>query len=106
MLEKKICSLSELKSKNSIRLWIKDFKDEIIIFIDNNKIYVKSSVCPHFGGAIDYDKNKKHLYCAWHGLNFSFDGKCLNNKHFKKSLTPYVHKIVKNNIYIYKNESS
>ena len=106
MLKKKICTFSKLKSKNYIRLWIKDFNDEIIIFINNNKIYVKSSICPHFGGIIDYDENQKYLYCHWHGLKFSVDGKCLNQINFKKCLDSYVHKIVKNNIYIYKNENS
>ena len=106
MIKKKVCSLSQLQNKNYIRLWVDDFKDEIIIFINNNKIYVKSSICPHFGGPIAYDKNRKYLYCYWHGLQFSIDGKCSNQKNFKACLNSYVYKIVNNNIYIFKNENS
>ena len=74
--------------------------------INNNKIYVKSSICPHFGGPIAYDKNRKYLYCYWHGLQFSTDGKCLSQKNFKACLNSYVYKIVNNSIYIFKNENS
>jgi nitrite reductase/ring-hydroxylating ferredoxin subunit len=106
MLKKKICTLSKLKNESYIKLWIKEFKDEIIIFINNNKIYVKSSICPHLGGTINYIKNQEYLYCDWHGLKFSTNGKCLNQKNFKKCLDNYDHEITKNNIYVYKNENS
>ena len=106
MLEKKICSLSELKSKNSIRLWIKDFKDEIIIFINNNKIYVKSSICPHFGGPIAYDKVNNYLFCYWHGLQFTTNGKCINQKDFKPCLNSYNYELRDNSIYIIKNANT
>ncbi len=75
MTKKRICNLSQLQNKNYIRLWIDDFKDEIIIFINNNKIYVKSSICPHFGGPIVYDKVNNYLFCYWHGLRFTTNGK-------------------------------
>ena len=102
MFKKKICNLSQLQFKDYIKLWIEDFKDEIIIFLDNKKIYVKSSICPHFGGPLSYDKDKKYLFCYWHGLKFSSNGKCLNQKSFKPCLNSYSHKIDKNNIYIFK----
>ena len=100
MIKKKICSISQLEKKNYFKSWIKEFKDEIIVFKSDEKIYVKSSICPHFGGPITFDQNQKYLYCYWHGLKFSFDGKCLNQKNFKTCLNSYVYKIIKNNIYI------
>ena len=106
MIKKKICNLSQLKNKDYFKSWVKEFKDEIIIFKHNEKIYVKSSICPHFGGPIVYDRDKKHLFCFWHGLKFSPQGKCLNQKSFRPCLNSYSYKIIKNTIYIFKNENS
>ena len=106
MIKKKICSLSQLDNKNYFKSWIKDLKDEIIVFKYRDKIHVKSSVCPHFGGPIVYDKDQNYLYCYWHGLKFSTDGKCLNQKSFKACLNSYVYKIINNSIYIIKDENS
>ena len=106
MTKKKICNLSQLENKDYIRLWIDDFKDEIIIFKRNNKIYVKSSICPHFGGPIAYDKNNDYLFCYWHGLKFELNGKCINQKNFKACLNSYNYELKDNSIYIFKNEGS
>ena len=95
-----------MEGKNYFKSWVKEFKDEIIVFKDNDKIYVKSAICPHFGGPIVYDQNRKYLHCYWHGLQFSTDGKCLSQKNFKACLNSYVYKIVNNSIYIFKNENS
>ena len=102
MFKKKICNLSQLQFKDYIKLWIEDFKDEIIIFLDNKKIYVKSSICPHFGGPISYNNDEENLYCAWHGLKFSIEGKCLNQKNFKACLNNYDFELKDNYIYIKK----
>ena len=102
MIKKKICNLSQLENKNYFKTWVKEFKDEIIIFKNDKKIYVKSSICPHFGGPIVYDQNKKYLYCYWHGLKFSIYGKCLNQKSFKACLSNYLYEIKNNYIYIIK----
>jgi len=103
MFKKKICNLSQLEGKNYFISWVKELKDEIIVFRKNGKIHVKSSVCPHFGGHIIYDKKQECLYCYWHGLKFSTNGgKCLNDKNFKVCLNSYRHKIKDNNIYIEK----
>ena len=102
MIKKKICNLSKLENKNYFKLWVEEFRDEIIIFKNDKKIYVKSSICPHFGGPITYDQNKKYLYCYWHGLEFSIYGKCLNQKSFKACLNSYLYEIKNNYIYIIK----
>ena len=86
MIKIKICNLSQLKEKNYFITWVKKVKDEVIVFKNDNKIHVKSSICPHFGGPISYEKNENYLYCYWHGLKFSLDGKCLNSKKFKACL--------------------
>ena len=49
MIKKKICSLSQLENNNYFKTWVKEFKDEVIVFRNDKKIYIKSSICPHFG---------------------------------------------------------
>ena len=102
MIKKKICNLSQLKNNNYFKTWVKEFKDEIIVCMRDNKIYVKSSICPHFGGPLSYDATKKYLFCYWHGLEFSLDGKCLNQKSFKACLNKYNFELQDNYIYITK----
>ena len=102
MLKKKFCSLSKLEKSGSIKKWVNALKDEIIIFIKNRKIFVKSSICPHFGGPILYEINNDRLLCSWHGLEFDFNGKCINDKNFKACLKNYDYEIKDNNIYIIK----
>ena len=106
MTKIKICKLSELKDKDYVKLWLNELKDEIIVFKNDNKIYVKSSICPHFGGPITYEKDKNRLFCYWHGLQFGLNGKCLNQKNFKPCLNSYMHELKNNFIYLVKNENS
>ena len=106
MKKKKFCSLEKLERNNFIKSWVEEFKDEIIVFVNKKKIYVKSSICPHFGGPISYDNEKKLLFCYWHGLKFGLDGKCLNQKGFKTSLSNYEYEVKNNAVYIIKNENS
>ena len=89
-------------NKNYFVKWVTKIKDEVIVFRSEEKIYVKSSICPHFGGPISYDQSKDHLYCSWHGLKFSIDGKCLNQKNFKPCLNNYDFELKDNYIYIKK----
>tara|TARA_Y100000590_G_C15616028_1_gene975791 strand:- start:982 stop:1290 length:309 start_codon:yes stop_codon:yes gene_type:complete len=98
----KICSLSQLGSKNYFIKWVKEFKDEVIVYKDGKKIYIKSSICPHFGGPISYNHTEKFLYCYWHGLKFSVEGKCINQKTFKPCLNNYDFELKGNFIYIKK----
>ena len=98
----KICNLSELEEKNYFVKWVDKIRDEVIVFKNDGKIYVKSSICPHFGGPITYNQNEKNLNCSWHGLKFSFDGKCINQKTFKACLNKYDFELKGNYIYIKK----
>ena len=102
MIKIKICNLSQLKNKNYFVTWVKKIKDEVIVFRNDKKIYVKSSICPHFGGPISYAKDNNYLYCSWHGLKFSIEGKCLNQKNFKACLNSYNYEIKDKYIYIKK----
>ena len=102
MIKKKKFNLTKLKNKNYLKSWVKEFKDEIIIFKNNNKIYVKSAICPHFGGPISYNSQNTYLYCYWHGLKFSIDGKCINQKSFKACLNTYRYEIKNDYIFIFK----
>ena len=102
MIKIKICNLSQLENKNYLVKWVEKIKDELIVFKTDRKIYIKSSVCPHFGGPIAYNKNENYLYCAWHGLRFSLDGKCSNQKSFKDCLNNYDYEIKDNYIFVKK----
>ena len=42
MIKIKICNLSQLKNKNFFIKWVDKIRDEVIVFIINEKIYVKS----------------------------------------------------------------
>ena len=98
----KICNLSQLENKNYFVKWVDEVKDELIVFKKGKKIYVKSSILPHFGGPISYEKDNNYLYCSWHGLKFSIEGKCLNQKNFKACLNNYNYEIKDKYIYIKK----
>tara|TARA_Y100000590_G_scaffold54985_1_gene57495 strand:+ start:28 stop:336 length:309 start_codon:yes stop_codon:yes gene_type:complete len=102
MIKIKICNLSQLENKNYLVKWVNKLKDELIVCKNGKKIYIKSSICPHFGGPIAYNKNENYLYCNWHGLKFSLDGKCLNQKNFKACLNNYDYEIKDNYIYVRK----
>ena len=102
MIKIKICNLSQLENKNYLVKWVNKLKDELIVCKNGKKIYIKSSICPHFGGPIAYNKNENYLYCNWHGLKFSLDGKCLNQKNFKACLNNYDYEIKDNYIYVKK----
>ena len=102
MFKIKICNLSQLEEKNYFIKWVKELSDELIVFKINKKIYVKSSICPHFGGPIVYNQTEEILHCYWHGLKFSHEGKCLNQKSFKACLKKYNFELQDNYIYITK----
>lgn len=102
MTKIKICKISQLENKNYFVTWVNKLKDEVIVFRNNEKIYVKSSVCPHFGGPIKYNNSEKNLYCSWHGLKFSTDGKCINQKNFRACLNSYNFELKGTYIYIKK----
>ena len=69
------------------------------MFKDKNKeIKIFSSICPHFGGEIYYDKTDDNLKCNWHGWKFSGNtGKCLSHP-IKGKLNPYTFQINPDNL--------
>ena len=73
-----ICTIKDLKDNHYFIKWIDQWKDELIVFIDkSNQISIRSSICPHFGGEVIYDRKNK-LRCMWHNWEFSTEtGKCL-----------------------------
>lgn len=75
-----LVDLIRLQQKKFFIKWIDELKDEVIIFIDiKNTIRVFSSICPHFGGEIYYDKHIDNLRCSWHDWKFcKKTGKCLS----------------------------
>ena len=98
-----ICNLKEVKTNDYIIKFIDCWKDELIIFFDlnDNKIKIFSSICPHFGGEIIYDVKKKILKCKWHDWKFcSKSGKCLSFP-IKGELNPYAFELKPNNLFNY-----
>ena len=37
MLKKRICKISQIEEKNYFKTWVKEFKDEIIVFRNDKK---------------------------------------------------------------------
>ena len=86
-----ICSYNDLMAKKYIVKWIDSWSDELIVFLDteSNKIKIKSSICPHFGGQIIYDESINQLKCLWHDWRFCKNtGECLTYP-IKGKLSPY-----------------
>ena len=96
-----LCSSADLNNKNYLNFWIDEAKDEILIFKDdNNIINTVSSVCPHFGGSIVYDKKINQLRCKWHDWRFcTKTGKCITVS-IKTELQKYDHIQENNKIYL------
>ena len=85
-----IAEKKDLKEKHLIRKYFDVLKEEIILFLDKEKeIIIFSSICPHFGGEIYYDKNEDILRCSWHDWKFCKNsGKCLSHP-LKSKLDQY-----------------
>ncbi len=77
-----ICKIKEFEKKDYFIEWFEELKDEIIIFLDKNKkIKAFSSICPHFGGELIFDKKNEFLKCKWHNWKFDIEsGACLTHK--------------------------
>ena len=98
-----LCSKAEILKKKIIIKELNEIKDEVIIFVDeNNELKIFSSICPHFGGEINYDNFKKKLICKWHGWEFSKEtGKCLTHP-IKGKLNTYDFEVNPNKLNKYK----
>jgi len=108
-----LCEVNDLKTNNFLNKWIDELKDEIIIFRDStNNVRIFSSVCPHFGGPIVFDKQIHQLKCKWHDWRFCVNtGECLTfpkipvlmKYDFKvepNNLNNYEHLVKNNKIYL------
>jgi nitrite reductase/ring-hydroxylating ferredoxin subunit len=73
-----LCNTKEIIKNKFYIKYIEELKDEIIAFFDDEQKNIKvfSSICPHFGGPLFYDKKK--IICKWHNWKFCKNsGKCL-----------------------------
>ena len=64
------CSVAELKQARRITKWIEELRDEISAFYFEEKIWVRSTICPHFGGEFEFNAHQGILRCKWHGWKF------------------------------------
>ena len=89
-----LCDMSEIKKNHHFIKWVDEWRDELIVYLDSkNEIKIFSSICPHFGGPITYDKKNNKLKCYWHNFIYSSkDGQCLNHP-IKLTLRSYNFKI-------------
>jgi nitrite reductase/ring-hydroxylating ferredoxin subunit len=103
-MDKKIflCNTSDLGQNNFTNIWVEELRDEVIVFKNSNKlIKVISSICPHFGGEIFYNKKINKLKCKWHDWSFCPDsGKCLTFP-IKAQLQIYDFTVEPDNLKIY-----
>ena len=76
-----LCNLQNLKKEGYFVKWIDEWKDELITFLNKDgEIKIFSSICPHFGGEIFFDKKDQVLVCKWHAWKYcSKTGKCLTH---------------------------
>ena len=96
-----LCETANLVFSKYINKWIEELKDEVIIFLGNNKeIKIFSSICPHFGGEIIYDYKMQVLKCKWHDWRFcSESAACLTFPKISK-LKKYTYTIENKKIYL------
>ena len=106
-----ICELSKIKHGHFIK-YVDEIRDEIIVFNFKGEILIRSSICPHFGGEIYFDKKKLILKCKWHAWEYEpKTGKCLTYnvksnirnyevKSFPKDLKKYNFFIKDNEIFL------
>ena len=74
-----LCDISDFNKDDYTNCWVEELRDEVILFKNHkNIIKIFSSICPHFGGNIFYNKKIQKLKCKWHDWSFCPDsGKCL-----------------------------
>ena len=86
MQEEFLCDFHDLESQDYLIIPIEKLKDEFIVLLnEKEEIKIFSSICPHFGGEIIFDKKNQYLTCKWHAYKFSSnDGKCMN---YPKNIT-------------------
>ena len=101
-----LCNYSDIDSNDYVITEVEDLKDEFIIFLNTEKeIKIFSSVCPHFGGEIIYDKGKHILACKWHGYEFCSDkGGCLTHPVNLLTLTEYNSLVENDKVFLVNNE--
>ena len=72
------CERKELIQSKQVTRWIDQWRDEVTAIIHGGEIFVVSSVCPHFGGELKFEKKRSLFRCNWHHWEFNLiDGKCL-----------------------------
>jgi nitrite reductase/ring-hydroxylating ferredoxin subunit len=74
------CEKNFVKNKFFIKKWMHEFNDEICGLYIDKKMYFYSSICPHFGGELEFLKKNNTLRCKWHGWRFeALTGKSISN---------------------------
>ena len=51
-----LCNTDFFNNRNFFIKWIEEIKDEIIVYYHENELFIRSSICSHFGGEIYYDQ--------------------------------------------------
>jgi len=75
-----LCDVSHLRSHGSFVKYIEILRDEVIAYIFDDDVIVRSTFCPHFGGHISVDELNERLRCNWHGWEFCpKSGKCISH---------------------------
>jgi cytochrome b6-f complex iron-sulfur subunit len=71
----RVGTLQDLKQKG--RILFKEGETSVIVTNDltkADKLYAVNSVCTHKGCAVDWNTDKKEIFCSCHGSTFKADG--------------------------------
>jgi len=76
-------TLKKTKKDIPFREWVSE-KQEVYVFLKNDKIIVINGICPHFGGELYYNLSKDKILCNLHSLSFCPKNMTSNHKTYKK----------------------
>jgi nitrite reductase/ring-hydroxylating ferredoxin subunit len=78
----RLCSLRQLRANRRLTCWVDELRDEITALFLGDELLVFSSVCPHFGGELDFScVASGQATCKWHAWRFDLrEGRCLSHR--------------------------
>jgi nitrite reductase/ring-hydroxylating ferredoxin subunit len=91
--------LTQTLGTEPIYHWLTN-KIEVMIFRDGNRVRVVTSLCPHMGARLQWDRTRSRVKCPWHGL--SYDGNGLKSCHHRyRQLTEFQAELVDDELLVY-----
>ena len=85
----RFCSVAELQREKRVTRLVEELRDEISAVFVGGEIYVVSSICPHFGGALEVDEKRCEFRCIWHNWRFDIPTGACRTYALKTSVRHY-----------------